>query len=214
MLHLLHVSSHEKDMSMDGEDLTIFSAGICFFSLGHSTLINIWEYACNAEDPCLIPGSGRSAGEGIGCPLHDSRASLVAQLVKKPSVMRETWIRSLGWEGPLEKGKHYPLQYSGLENSMDCIVYGVTKCLTQLSNFHFHFSLWLSRFQIWTPEVAIKVWSQASSWVIHPLGSLTHQSFIRTQSEKVPTLQVPKGLSWKGSGTEAGHTGSAPGKRA
>ena len=54
--------------------------------------------------------------------------------------MRETWIRSLGWEGPLEKGKHYPLQYSGLENSMDCIVYGVTKCLTQLSNFHFHFS--------------------------------------------------------------------------
>ena len=32
-------------------------------------------------------------------------ASLVAQLVKKPSTMRETWVPSLGWEDPLEKGK-------------------------------------------------------------------------------------------------------------
>ena len=37
------------------------------------------------------------------------------------------------------EGKSYPLQYSGLENSMDCIVYGVAKSQTQLSNFHFHF---------------------------------------------------------------------------
>ena len=35
------------------------------------------------------------------------------------------------------EGKGYPLQYSGLENSMDCIVHGVTKSQTQLSNFHF-----------------------------------------------------------------------------
>ena len=33
----------------------------------------------------------------------------------------------------------YPLQYSGLENSMDCIVHGVAKSRTQLSDFHFHF---------------------------------------------------------------------------
>ena len=39
------------------------------------------ESACNAGDPSLIPGSGRSAGEGIGCPLQYSWASLVAQLV-------------------------------------------------------------------------------------------------------------------------------------
>ena len=40
------------------------------------------------------------------------------------------------------EGKGYPLQYSDLENSMDCIVYGVTKSQTQLSNFHLHcFSL-------------------------------------------------------------------------
>ena len=37
------------------------------------------------------------------------------------------------------EGKGYPLQYSGLENSMDCIVHGVAKSQTRLSNFHFHF---------------------------------------------------------------------------
>ena len=63
--------------------------------------------------------------------------SLVAQLVKNPSAMGETWVRSLGWEDALEKGKGYPLQCSGLENSMDCIVYGVTKSWTWLSNFFF-----------------------------------------------------------------------------
>ena len=53
----------------------------------------------------MNPGSGRSAGEGVGYPLLYSWASLVAQLVKKAPVMRETWVRSLGWEDPLEKGK-------------------------------------------------------------------------------------------------------------
>jgi len=48
---------------------------------------------------------GRSAGEGIGYPLHYSWASLVAQLVKNLPAMWETWVRSLGWEDPLEKGK-------------------------------------------------------------------------------------------------------------
>ena len=54
------------------------------------------ESACNAGDLALIPGLGRSPGEGKG----------------------------------------YPLQYSGLENSMDCILHGVAKSWTQLSNFH------------------------------------------------------------------------------
>ena len=58
--------------------------------------------ACNAGDPSLIPGSGRSA-EGIGYPLQYSWAFLVAQLVKNPPAMRETWVRSLVWEDPLEK---------------------------------------------------------------------------------------------------------------
>jgi len=53
----------------------------------------------------LIPGSGRSVGEEIDYPLQYSWASLMAQLVKNPSVMQETWAQSLGWEDPLEKGK-------------------------------------------------------------------------------------------------------------
>ena len=56
-------------------------------------------------DPGLIPGSGRSAGEGIGCPLQYSWASLVAQVVNRLPAMWETWVQSLGWEDPVEKGK-------------------------------------------------------------------------------------------------------------
>ena len=63
------------------------------------------DSACNAGDPGSISGSGRSTGEGIGCPLSYSWAPLVAQLVKNPLAMWETWVRSLGWEDPLEKGK-------------------------------------------------------------------------------------------------------------
>ena len=51
----------------------------------------------------MIPRSGRSPGEGIGYPLQYSWASLVAQLVKNPPAIQETWVQSLGWEDPLEK---------------------------------------------------------------------------------------------------------------
>ena len=57
----------------------------------------VTESACNVGDQGLIPGLGRSPGEGKG----------------------------------------YALQYSGLENSMDCIVHGVAKSRTRLSDFHF-----------------------------------------------------------------------------
>ena len=67
-------------------------------------------------------------------------SSLVAQQVKNLPAMQETQGKSLGWEDPLEKGKGYPLQYSGLENSMDCILHGVAKSQKRLSDFHFHFS--------------------------------------------------------------------------
>ena len=63
------------------------------------------ESTCNAEDPGLIPGSGRSSGEDIGYPLQYSWASLLAQLVKNPPAMQETWVQSLGWEDYLKKGK-------------------------------------------------------------------------------------------------------------
>ena len=54
--------------------------------------------------------------------------------------MQEMSVRSLGWVDTLEKGKAGAVpQYSGLENSMDCIVQGVPKTWTQLNDFHFHF---------------------------------------------------------------------------
>ena len=63
------------------------------------------ESACNAGNPSSITGSGRSTGEGTGYPRQFSWASLVAQLVNNLPAMWETWVRSLGWEDPLEKGK-------------------------------------------------------------------------------------------------------------
>ena len=61
------------------------------------------ESACNAGDPSSIPGSERSPQEGIGYPFQYSCISLVAQMVKNPPAMQETWVRSLGWGYPLEE---------------------------------------------------------------------------------------------------------------
>ena len=55
--------------------------------------------------PSLIPGSGRSPGEGIGYQLQYSWTSLVAQLVKNLPAVWETWVQYAGWEDPLEKEK-------------------------------------------------------------------------------------------------------------
>ena len=63
------------------------------------------ESTCNAGDPGLNPGSGRSAGEGIGYSLQYSWDSLVVPLVKNPPAMQESPVRFLGWEDPLEKRK-------------------------------------------------------------------------------------------------------------
>ena len=88
----------------------------------------------------MIPGSGRSGGEGIGYPLQYSLASLVAQLVKNLPAMREDLGSIPGLGRFSGEGKGYSLQYSGLKNSMDCIVHGVAKSQTRLSDFHFSFT--------------------------------------------------------------------------
>ena len=77
------------------------------------------ESTCNAGDLSLIPGSGRSPGEGIGYPLLCSWISLVAQLIKNPPAMWETWVRSLGWEDPRRKERQptpvfWPGEFHGL----------------------------------------------------------------------------------------------------
>ena len=64
------------------------------------------ESACSAGDPGSIPGSGRSPGERIGYPLQCSFGfPQPKELVKNSPAIRETWVQSLGWEDPLEKGK-------------------------------------------------------------------------------------------------------------
>ena len=80
---------------------------------------------------------------GIFIFLESRWTSLVAQLVRNPPAMWETWVQFLGWEDPPGEGKGYPDQCSGLENSQDCIVHGAAKSHTWRSNFHF---LWIKMF--------------------------------------------------------------------
>ena len=63
------------------------------------------ESSCKAGDPSSIPGSGRSTGEEISYPLQYSWAFLMPQLVKNPRAVQETWVWTLGWEDPQDKGK-------------------------------------------------------------------------------------------------------------
>ena len=91
----------------------------------------------------MIPGSERSAGEGVGYPLQYSWASLLAQLVKNLPAMWETWVQSLGWEDPLEKGKATHSNYSCLESSVDrgawrATVYVVAESQTQTERLSLH----------------------------------------------------------------------------
>ena len=74
------------------------------------------------ETPVRFLGREDPLEKGLGYPLQYSWASLVAQLLKNLPAMWETGLgRSPG------EGKGYPLQYSGLENCMDCIVHGDAK---------------------------------------------------------------------------------------
>ena len=85
------------------------------------------ESACNAGDLGSIPGLGRSPGFPYGSAGKESACNvgdlgLISGLGRSPG-----------------EGKGYPLQYSGLENSMDSIVHGIAKSQTRLSDIHFTF---------------------------------------------------------------------------
>ena len=75
----------------------------------------------------MIPGLGRSSAEEIGYPLQYCWASLVAQLVKNLPAMGETWVQSLVWEDPLQKGKatysstpvFWPREFHGLYSHIE-----------------------------------------------------------------------------------------------
>jgi hypothetical protein len=62
---------------------------------------------------------------------------LAGSVVKNLPAIQETQVQSLSWEDPLEKGMANPLQYSGLENPMDCIVHEVTESQTRLSDVNY-----------------------------------------------------------------------------
>ena len=89
------------------------------------------ESAYNSGDPGLIPGSGRSTGEGIGYPLQYSWASLVAQLVKNLPTMRETWVGKILWRRErLSTPVFWPGELHGLYSPWGA------ESRTRLSNFH------------------------------------------------------------------------------
>ena len=97
------------------------------------------ELADNAEDPGSVPGLGRSPGEGLGYPLQYSWASVVAQTVKNPPAMQETWVQSLCWEDPLEQGMatHSSILAWGIHmdrGAWRAAVHGVAQSQTRLSD--------------------------------------------------------------------------------
>ena len=95
----------------------------------------------------------------VGIPgLRKYKASLIAQLVKNPPAMQEIPVQFLGWEDSPGEGKGYSLQYSGLENSMDCRVHGVAESDTteQL--------LFTELKQIWASLVAQLVKNPPEMW--------------------------------------------------
>ena len=97
------------------------------FSIVSETKVDVFlELPCFFHDPAnvgnLISGS--------------SAFSLVAQLVKNPLANAGDLVSIPGLGRSPGEGKGYPLQYFGLENSIDCIVHGITKSPTQLSTFH------------------------------------------------------------------------------
>ena len=95
------------------------------------------ESACNAGDPDLISGSVRFTcrRDRLPTPVFLSSPGGSAGKESTCNVGDLGSIPGLG--RPPGEGKGYPLQYSGLENSMDCIVHGIAKSWTQLSDFHF-----------------------------------------------------------------------------
>ena len=88
--------SRVTHLSRDGFDKKILEVAICREKETSIPLVltdsDSKESNCNARDSSLIPGSGRSTGEGISYPLQYSWTSLVAQLVKNLPAIQETWV--------------------------------------------------------------------------------------------------------------------------
>ena len=96
----------------------------------------------------------------------------VAQTVKRLSTVRETWVRSLGWEDALEKEMGNPLQYYCLENPMDrgawqATVHGVAKSQTRLSDFTFLSFPYIIRACMLSQLICVHLFATAMDCVAH-----------------------------------------------
>ena len=116
-------------------EFTNFQCFKCFLLV--QSLSHVQLFLMPYQDPCSMPGFPvHHQLERKMFSLKGHRASLIAQLVKNPPAMQETWVGP--WVGKIPgEGKGYPFQYTGLENSVDCIFHGVSKSQTWLSDFHF-----------------------------------------------------------------------------
>ena len=111
------------------------------------------ECACNAGDPGSIPGSGRSAGEGIGYLLQYSWGSLVAQLVKNLPAIWETWVGKIPW-----RRERLPTPVFWPGEVHDCMAHGIAESDTTER-------LSLSLFSIAPWPVITDMCSWISNWV-------------------------------------------------
>ena len=106
------------------------------------------------------------------------------------------------------EGKGYPLQYSGLENSMDCVVHGVAKSRTQLSNFHFSFNpsggselfgvLPVKQYLMWSEMTSLKSWCfhlPKKEEALQRAGGKEHLG-TPTACVKVASIELARKLVW------------------
>ena len=158
------------------------------------------ESTCNAGDPGSVPGSGRSPGEGIGYPLQCSWTFLVAQLVKNPLVMWETWIWSLGREELPEKEKatqyrvFWPGEFHGLYSPRD---HKESEMTEQLSLFNCFSCEWNQLFFSWNI-----IFSWKNNWqpVVNLISVFSRRDLENEQSKLISSQKISekqKSESWK-----------------
>ena len=119
-MHFSKIKTHRSEKLIRGstpiELSVIMKCTWLFSSLGFPCSSAGKESVCNAGVPGLIPGWRSFPGEGMCYPLQYPWASLVAQMVKNPPAVWETWVWSLGGKIPWRRAWQHTLWYSCLEN--------------------------------------------------------------------------------------------------
>ena len=182
----MHLTFLDSQMMRHPEALTMLLWGSLSPVWGFPCSLAGKESSCNAGDPSSIPGSGGSPGEGIVYPLQYSWASLLAQTVKNPPIMQETWVWSPGWEDPQEKGMATHSSILGWRSpwteELGRLQSMGSQSQTQLNDFRFHF-----------PHYGKSWWFSLGSWICR-LSSKGHESTERIILLPVSTI-VSKSLT-------------------